>query len=156
MSPALARALADLRQEVGRHSSAVSTALEASDLPLPTQVIDGAQRAIEHRLDRLERRIVAAAKRQETEAMTQIATARGALFPLGTRQERALNILPFMARHGSVITDRMIAGAREHARGLVGRDRERNASPAQAARRTSGGDSDVGASRVESARTADA
>ena len=157
MSPALARALADLRQEVGRHSGAVSTALEASDLPLPTQVIDGAQRAIDHRLDRLERRIVAAAKRRETETMTQIATARGALFPLGTRQERALNMLPFMARHGNVITDRMITGARAHARWLVGRDRETNPSAAaQPTRRASGSESDVSAPHVESARTADA
>jgi len=157
VSPALTRALGDLRQEVGRQCAAVSSALQESDLPLPTQVIDGAQRAIEHRLERLERRIVAAAKRRETGAMTQIGTARGALFPLGTRQERALNMLPFMARHGSVITDRMIAAAREHARSLVRRDRDATASVAtQATRRTSGGDSDVGASRVESARTADA
>jgi len=157
MSPALARALADLRQEVGRHSGAVSSALEASDLPLPTQVIDGAQRAIDHRLERLERRIVAAAKRRETETMTQIATARGALFPLGTRQERALNMLPFMARHGNVITDRMITGARAHARWLVGRNPETNPSAAaQAARRASSSESDVSAPRVESARTADA
>ena len=157
MSPALTRALNDLRQIVGRQSDIVSSALQESDLPLPTQVIDGAQRAIDHRLERLERRIVAAAKRRATETMTQIATARGALFPLGTRQERALNMLPFMARHGSVITDRMIAGARAHARRLVGRDRETNASAApQASRRASGGESDVSAARVESTRTADA
>jgi len=155
MSPALIRALGDLRQAVAQQSGAVSSALEESDLPLPTEVIGGAQRAIDHRLERLERRIVAAAKRRETETMTQIATARGALFPLGIRQERALNMLPFMARHGSVITDRMITGARAHARSLVGHDREPTASAAQATRRTSGGESDV-APRVESARTADA
>ena len=157
MSPALARALGDLRQEVVRQSGAVSSALGESDLPLPTEVIDGARRAIDHRVERLERRIVAAAKRREIETMTQIATARGALFPLGTRQERALNMLPFMARHGSVITDRMITGARAHARSVVGRDPETNASAAaQATRRTSGSESDVNAPRVESARTADA
>jgi len=89
--------------------------------------------------------------------MTQIATARGALFPLGTRQERALNMLPFMARHGNVITDRMITGARAHARWLVGRNPETNPSAAaQAARRASSSESDVSAPRVESARTADA
>jgi len=154
MSPALIRALGDLRQAVAQQSGAVSSALEESDLPLPTEVIGGAQRAIDHRLERLERRIVAAAKRRETETMTQIATARGALFPLGIRQERALNMLPFMARHGSVITDRMITGARAHARSLVGHGREPTASAAQATRRTSGGESD--ATRVESARTADA
>jgi len=157
MSPALTRALAELRQGVGHHAGAVSRALQESDLPLPTRVIDGAQRAIDHRLERLERRIVAAAKRRETETMTQIATARGALFPLGTRQERALNMLPFMARHGSVITDRMISGARAHARSLVGRDRERSPSAAsQHTRRASGGESDTSAPRVESARSADA
>ena len=105
----------------------------------------------------LPRRIVAAAKRRDSETMTQIATARGALFPLGTRQERALNILPFMARHGSVITDRMVDGARAHARSLVGGDREINASAAAGAtRRTSGGESDMSGPRVEPARTADA
>ena len=135
----------------------MSSALEKSDLPLPTRVIDGAQRAINHRLERLERRIVAAAKRRETETMTQIATARGALFPLGSRQERALNMLPFLARHGSVITDRMIAGARMHARSLLAHDREINASaPGPATRRVSGSESDVAGPRVESARTADA
>jgi uncharacterized protein YllA (UPF0747 family) len=157
MSPALTRALAELRQGVGHQAGAVSRALQESDLPLPTRVIDGTQRAIDHRLERLERRIVAAAKRRETETMTQIATARGALFPLGTRQERALNMLPFMARHGSVITDRMITGAHAHARSLVGRDRERSPSAAsQHTRRASRGESDTSAPRVESARSADA
>ena len=93
----------------------------------------------------------------EAETMTQIATARGALFPLGIRQERALNMLPFMARHGSVITDRMTTAARAHARSLVGRDRETNPSAAaQGTRRTSGSESEASAPRVESARTADA
>jgi len=125
-------------------------------LPLPAGVIDGAQRSIRHRLDRLERRIVAASKRRETDTMTQIGTARGALFPLGTRQERALNILPFMARHGSMIVDRMIAAARTHARGLVS-DRASSASQrAHAGTRTSSGDPATTANRAESARTADA
>ena len=75
---------------------------------------------MQHRLERLHRRIVAAAKRRSDETMTQIGTARGSLFPLGSRQERALNLLPFLARHGRVITDRMLEGARDHARDLVG------------------------------------
>ena len=52
--------------------------------------------------------------------MMQIGTARGSLFPLGSRQERALNLLPFLARHGRVINDRMLEGARDHARSVVG------------------------------------
>jgi bacillithiol synthase len=153
---ALSRAMSDLHRELDRQSRAVSSAIEGSDLPLPARVIDGAQRSIQHRLARLERRIVAASKRRETETMTQIGTARGALFPLGTRQERALNMLPFMARHGAVIVDRMVAAARIHARSLVS-ERPASASPrSHVSTRTSSGDSATGANRAESARTADA
>ena len=155
LPPTLTGALAGLRRELDRQTSALSTALAASDLPLPAQVIDGAQRNIRHRLDRLERRIVAAAKRRETETMTQLGTARGSLFPLGTRQERALNILPFMARHGTMLVDRMIAAARVHARGIV-TERAAGAPRQHTTARASGGEAATPANRAESARTADA
>jgi len=155
LPPTLSRAMSDLHRELARQCREVSSALEGSDLPLPAGVIEGAQRSIQHRLARLERRIVAAAKRRETDTMTQIGTARGALFPLGTRQERALNILPFMARHGSMIVDRMIAAARTHARGLVS-DRASASQRAHAATRASSDNAASTADRAESARTADA
>ena len=126
--PAVSRAFSELRAELARRSSAVDDAVQEGGLPLPSEVVDGTQRSIQHRLDRLERRIVAAAKRRERDTMMQIATARGALFPLGKRQERALNIIPFMARHGAIVTERMRAAAREHARELVGTGRPTDAS----------------------------
>jgi hypothetical protein len=109
---------------------------------------------MQHRLERLERRITAATKRREHDTMMQIGTARGALFPLGTRQERALNIIPFLARHGRVVTDRMIAAARVHARALVGT--ERTTERSQSASRVANSDSGMSASHIESTRTADA
>jgi len=118
--PELSRAFAELRTELDARSEALRDATEGSGLPLPPEVVAGAQRSMQHRLGRLHRRIVAAAKRRSDETMTQIRTARGSLFPLGSRQERALNLLPFLARHGRVITDRMLEGARDHARDLVG------------------------------------
>jgi len=155
--PALTGALSDLHRDLGRYCGVVSSALESSDLPLSPRVIDGAQRSIRHRLERLERRIVAAAKRREADTMTQIATARGSLFPLGTRQERALNFLPFLARHGAVITDRMIDAARTHARNLVASDRATTASAAvQSASRPAGKESGMSTTRAESSRAADA
>ena len=51
--------------------------------------------------------------------MRDVATARGALFPLGIRQERALNLLPTLARHGVGLLDRMRAAADSHAARLV-------------------------------------
>ena len=113
-------ALSSFRADVARHASEIAAALGDGALPMPPEVTDGLRRAVDHRLDRLERRVVAAAKRREQETMTQIGTARGALFPLGTRQERALNIIPFLARHGAVVTERMAGAARAHARQLVG------------------------------------
>jgi hypothetical protein len=52
--------------------------------------------------------------------MRAIATARGALFPFGQRQERTLNFLPFYARHGDPLLEEMRVAANEHARRLIG------------------------------------
>ena len=116
---AMVSALTTFRAEIDGRSRAMTAASEDSAFPLPSEVVDGARKAIQHRVDRLERRIVAAAKRREAETMTQIGTARGALYPLGIRQERALNIIPILARHGRVVVDSMRDAARVHARSLV-------------------------------------
>jgi bacillithiol biosynthesis cysteine-adding enzyme BshC len=83
------------------------------------EVVDGVRRDLAHRLDRLERRYIAGVKRRETELMGRIATARGALYPHGIRQERKLAWLPFLARGGAPLIERMLEAAREHARGVV-------------------------------------
>jgi bacillithiol synthase len=151
---AISAALSDLRDQVALRSNALSDAVRDNDFPLPPRVVDGARNAMQHRLERVERRITAATKRREHDTMMQIGTARGALFPLGTRQERALNIIPFLARHGNVVTDRMAAAARVHARALVGTDRTTGRS--QPASRVANPDSGMSASHIESTRTADA
>jgi hypothetical protein len=51
-----------------------------------------------------------------------VATVRGALLPDGKRQERALNFVPMLARHGRPLVAAMQAEARRHARGLLGID----------------------------------
>jgi len=72
------------------------------------------------RLDRFERRLVAAAKRQHADVMEEIATARGSLYPFGTPQERMLNFVPLLARYGPALQDDMLAEARRHVSGLTG------------------------------------
>jgi uncharacterized protein YllA (UPF0747 family) len=71
-------------------------------------------------LDRFERRLIAAAKREHADTMHEIATARGSLYPLGKPQERALNFVPLLARYGATLKQEMLAEAREHARRLTG------------------------------------
>src|SRR4029078_4486063 len=102
----------DLRDQLSTRTNALTDALRDSELPLPARVIDGARNGMEHRLERRERLRTHPVKRREQDTMTQIGTARGALFPLGTRQERALNIIPFVARHGLALIDRITAEAR--------------------------------------------
>jgi bacillithiol synthase len=118
--PSVTAALTDLRGDLDRLTVTLGSATAGTGLDVPATVFEGARRSVQHRLDRLERRLLAAVKRRESDTMTQVATARGSLYPLGTRQERALNLIPIIARHGSVVVERMLDAARSHARVLVG------------------------------------
>ncbi|MDF2773748.1 MAG: hypothetical protein K0S86_3245 [Geminicoccaceae bacterium] len=148
------RAVAHLRQDVDRRVAAVGDSTVATDLGLAETVIEGARRGMQHRIDRLERRILAAVKRRELETMRHVSTARGALYPLGVRQERALNAVPFLARHGSAFVDGMVSAARGHARALSGTDGPPSTAATEGSRPRAG-DSRV-ATRAESTRVIDA
>ena len=52
--------------------------------------------------------------------MQEIGTARGSLYPFGKPQERSLNFVPLLARYGPLLRDEMLAGARDHAKRLLG------------------------------------
>jgi uncharacterized protein YllA (UPF0747 family) len=116
LSPELASALAGLRSNV---DTGVSTLGAASDGLLTSEIIDGLRRSLDHRLARVERRTLAAVKRRETEVMRELATARGSLYPHGTRQERKLAFIPFLARYGPALIEQMQAAARAHAESLL-------------------------------------
>ncbi|HEU4988980.1 MAG TPA: bacillithiol biosynthesis BshC [Gemmatimonadaceae bacterium] len=86
---------------------------------LPGAVVEGAARQVGFRLDRLERRLVAAAKRRGSGALRDLRLAQAAILPGGHRQERTLNFLPFLARHGDALIAAMRASAAAHAQRLV-------------------------------------
>jgi hypothetical protein len=119
MPESVRTALDGLRADV----TARLDAMRPSDHLVPGPAIDGARNAMHHRIARLERRFVAALKRADDEAARDLATASGALFPLGKRQERALNAVPLLARHGPALLDAMLDRARAHAESLVTRGR---------------------------------
>ena len=150
---AIAEALRALQDDVERRTAALADAAGAAPLDVPREVFEGTRRTIQHRLHRLERRIVAAVKRREADTMRQLGTARGALYPLGIRQERALNAIPLLARHGSAMVSRMIALAGDHARSFVGSGVAPEPLPADESPRMA--DARVGA-RSETTRVADA
>jgi uncharacterized protein YllA (UPF0747 family) len=118
LPPRLRDALDELAATVERSTDAIAAA-DGSSLVTPA-VIGGARAQLRHRVARLERRFVAAAKRSAGSAMRDVATLRGALFPNGSRQERVLNFIPFLARGGPELLDAMQTEAARHASNLVG------------------------------------
>jgi bacillithiol synthase len=114
--------LDDLRQSVREALAALAQrdAAAPGGALLSEAVVSGATRQIGFRLDRLERRLLAAAKRRGNDALRDLAFARGQIWPDGHPQERTLNFLPFLARYGDDLWVRMRAAAAAHAQGLVG------------------------------------
>jgi uncharacterized protein YllA (UPF0747 family) len=88
--------------------------------PVSAAVTGGLRANLLRRLDRFERRLIAAAKREHSDIMHEIATARGSLYPLGKPQERSVNFVPLLARYGDKLRQDMLGEAREHARRLTG------------------------------------
>jgi uncharacterized protein YllA (UPF0747 family) len=110
--------LAKLREAVDQAEAALTSDSAASSL-VPEAAVVGAKKSLLMRLQRLERRYVAGVKRREQELMRSAATARAHLYPDGERQERALNFIPMLARHGPALLDAMREAALGHARALT-------------------------------------
>ncbi|HEY5219610.1 MAG TPA: bacillithiol biosynthesis BshC, partial [Gemmatimonadaceae bacterium] len=88
---------------------------------LRPEIVEGLDRQLGFRLDRLERRLLAAAKRRGSDGLRDLHLARAAIWPDGARQERTLNFIPFLARYGDGLWARMREGADAHAASLLGR-----------------------------------
>jgi uncharacterized protein YllA (UPF0747 family) len=99
---------------------ALSDAVAEEKAPIAPAVTAGLRASLLRRLDRFERRLIAAAKKQYVDVMQEIGTARGSLYPLGMHQERSLNFVPLLARYGPGLQNEMLAEAREHAGRILG------------------------------------
>lgn len=119
MPAAVRDSLEELRKAVETRVDAIAVSIGTPGL-VTKEVIEGARVQLRHRVERLERRIRAAAGRGETAAMNDLAAIRAALVPDGARQERRLNYLPLLARHGDLLIEQLRAGAAIHAGGLIG------------------------------------
>ncbi|MDA1081346.1 MAG: bacillithiol biosynthesis BshC [Gemmatimonadetes bacterium] len=119
MAPAVRDALAALQSAVDEHLNVIATAAKAARLSTP-EVVEGARKQLLHRVERLERRLRAAATKGEEEAIRDLAAIRASLQPEGDRQERRLNYIPFFARYGAPLIARLQEGAAVHAAGLIG------------------------------------
>ena len=99
---------------------ALTQAVDEGQKAVGSAVTGGLRANLMRRIDRFERRLIAGAKKEHAELMTEIGTARGSLFPFGKHQERALNFVPLLARYGPALRDDMLAEAGRHVSGLIG------------------------------------
>jgi uncharacterized protein YllA (UPF0747 family) len=108
-----------LRHDVDARLNALRDNAEGAAM-VHAQAIEGARHQLKFRVDRLERRYRAAVLKAETAAMRDLGSVRAALMPEGLRQERVLNPLPVVARHGDTLMEQLRAGAALHATQLLG------------------------------------
>jgi hypothetical protein len=116
MHPRTAAGIAALRADVAALSDRLGP--EPHELGLDA-VVQGAIGSLQHRVDRLERRLLAGVARRESVRMRDLGTARGALYPFGGRQERTLNLVPTLARHGLELLGELRGAAAAHAEAIV-------------------------------------
>jgi uncharacterized protein YllA (UPF0747 family) len=118
LAPTVRNAIAELRDSVRTQTAALRD--EPNVLPALRKAVSGFEVQMEHRIARLERRFAAAIKRSGTARLHSVAVARASLYPNGVPQERALNIIPFLARYGTVVQERMFEATTRHAQSIVG------------------------------------
>jgi len=108
-------AMAALRAQIR-----VSTdAIRASDAVIEPAALDGAVAQFTHRADRLERRLLAASKRTIGDQLRRVEQAQGMLWPHGSPQERVVNPLPWLARYGTPLLERLQQACDADAASLV-------------------------------------
>jgi len=109
--------LDDMRRAI---EAQVATLSEGEQMALVSDAVtEGVKRNMLRLVDRLERRCTAAVKREGNDALRDAAVARASLYPLGFPQERALNGVPLIARHGKALYDAVLSEAAKHASSLV-------------------------------------
>jgi bacillithiol synthase len=116
---ALQREISAFRDAVEERAASLARAADDPDPLVARAVVEGLRHNMAHRIDRFERRVVAAWKRRNAALMTDVATARGSLYPMGKPQERGLSFVPFLARYGKKLQQAMLEKAAEHAQTLL-------------------------------------
>ena len=119
MPAAIRESLAELRDGLEARMDALVASQQGRRL-VPDEVLEGSRKQFRLRIERIERRLRAAVTRQEAAAVRDLASVRAALVPDGERQERRLNLVPLLARHGESLLTQLKAGATQHANAIFG------------------------------------
>ena len=96
-------ALATLRAQI----RTTMDTIRFSDASIERAALDGAAAQFAHRADRFERRVLAASKRTITAQLLKVEQAQTLLWPHGAPQERVVNVIPWLARYGAALLERL-------------------------------------------------
>ena len=113
-----AAALAALREALEHGYAGVRDAAVRLERTLERPVETARNQAV-HGVDEIEKRLVAALKRNNETALQQLARVRASLFPDGKPQERVLTAASYLARHGRSVVALLHEAARAHAARLL-------------------------------------
>ena len=113
-----AGALAALRAALDERYGAVRAAAVRLERTLERPVETARNQAV-HAADEIEKRLVAALKRNNETSLQQLARARANLYPDGKPQERVLTAANYLARHGRPLISLLLDAARAHVARLL-------------------------------------
>jgi len=108
-----------LRVAIDAQLRALRDSVDGAGAPVSHDVIAGLSRDLTHRIDKFEHRVLGGVKRNELEAMRELAYVRASLRPMGKSPERVLNLLPYLARFGVGLLHRLRDASASHAHSLV-------------------------------------
>jgi len=111
-------ALTALRGALDERYAAVREAAIRLERTLERPIETARNQAV-HGVDEVEKRLVAALKRNNETALQQLARARTNLFPDGKAQERVLTAASYLARHGRPLVAMLHEAARAHVERLL-------------------------------------
>jgi bacillithiol biosynthesis cysteine-adding enzyme BshC len=109
--PGLARAAGETRVRAGELLDQLQGALAGFD-PTLAAAFQTSRRKIEYQLAKTERKAARAALRRDERASAEASYLNGLVFPRKHPQERLYSIVPFLARHGLDLIDRLAEDVR--------------------------------------------
>jgi bacillithiol biosynthesis cysteine-adding enzyme BshC len=104
--PALAAAVSDTRTSAGAAVDRLRAALSGFD-PTLVSALDNNRRKIEYQLSKMDRKIRLETLRRDERASRDASYLGGLIYPEKHLQERLYSIVPFLAKHGLDLVDRI-------------------------------------------------
>lgn len=107
LPPAIEQLLTEMENDIGRRAGVLKAEIVALD-PTLSGAVDTTVERIQETTKTLHHKIIQASKRKDETLRRQFQRTRALAFPGGESQERVLNLVFFLNRHGPAFPDRLL------------------------------------------------